>query len=72
MNLTTEQIQTALKELDAKPIFKGSDHFILFGEVIETGKIETLQQLIQHAFAAGMMRKIREIKVVLDIIDPRN
>jgi hypothetical protein len=72
MILTREEIQKTIKQLEGEPVFAGSDTFLLFGEIIETNKITNLKDLIQHVFAAGMDCKIREVKNVLNVVDPRN
>jgi hypothetical protein len=71
MELSKEQIKEALKELEAKPIYEGSNIYLLFGETIDTGKIKNLKQLIQYVFACGQDCKIKEVKNVLNIGDPR-
>ena len=71
MKIKKIDIQKELKDLGAYPIFEGSDHFLLFGEVIETGKIEDMCQLINHVFVAGADSKVKEIKRALKITDAR-
>lgn len=72
MKISKEQIEELMSKIGAKALFAGADVYSLKRGVIETRKVETVEDLLIEVFKTGEMSKVYEVKDVLKIVDPRH
>jgi len=67
MEFTKEQIKKELESLNYTPMFEGSNHHMMYGQLINIDNINTLGGLIIEVFNAGQRKKIKDFKDLMNI-----